>query len=909
MMSCLRNLFLFCTLIVYSLCEIRVDLNGEWKLEDANETISTSVVVPGSVHTALISNGIIGDPYFRFNDLEYRWIVYTNWTFSRIFSIPSNITSVSTVQLVCDGLDTVSTVFINGHRVGNSVNMFLRYIYNIGKFVNPGENTIRIEFESPVSYAAKQAAAHSQYNVPPACNPPEYQGFCHPNYIRKEQCSFSWDWGPAFAPVGIWRNISVELFQAAAIRDVTAIPILSNSKDINWSLNVTTYLETGSVSKAEGEIVISLPQLGVVNTTSVTLKSGSISTHNAHFDVPMAETWWPIGYGRQPLYVVSVMFSSASGEVSVKNVTIGFRTVQLIQDALPGKGNTFYFKINYQYIFLKGANWIPVDAFQERVTKDRLKNLFQSAIDANMNTLRVWGGGIYEKDEFYKLADESGILIWQDIMFACAMYPTGEDFLLTVDSEVEYQVRRLSKHPSVIAWGANNENEGALRENWYGTSSNFSLYKADYIKLYISTIRQRYLEQHTNVPIVSSSPSNGVETEKEGWVANNPKDPLYGDVHYYNYVDDCWNVSIYDTPRFASEYGYQSLPSFSAIKSVSNPEDWSYNSTFSLHRQHHPKGNSQMLSMIKKHFTIPETNDSVADYKNMIYLTQISQAMCIKIETEHYRRHQSDVDKNNNGMTRGALYWQLNDIWQAPTWASTEYEGKWKMLHYFAKDFFAPLLASGYIVDGHLYVYAISDLTDPLINATLVVKIWSWDSFTPLLVQNYKFNLKSQSSIMVLTVTSSEILSKAGCKSRNSCFFTFGVGRMASNKIETNPLYISSFFDAKGLVQDPYLQITKVVQEGNIFTIGIKSSAIAPFVWLDVGDIKGRFSRNGFLQLEPTVTVTFYAWEVVSLQTLEDSLTIQSLTSRKPTKVQPYNYMFMYFFYFFNLVTNVLFFT
>ncbi|XP_033097718.1 beta-mannosidase-like [Anneissia japonica] len=905
------HVLVYSTLIMYTVGEVKIDLNGKWILEDENGTISVTAVIPGSVHTALMSKGIIGDPYFRFNDLEYRWIVYTNWTFSRTFEISGGTGSLSTVLLVCDGLDTVSSVYINGQCVGKSDNMFLRYIYNIKKYVNPGNNTIKIKFESPVSYASKQAAAHQKYDVPPDCNPPEYQGFCHPNYIRKEQCSFSWDWGPAFAPVGIWRNISIELFQAAAIRDVVAIPISSSSPNITWSLNLTAYLETGSTSKSiKGTFVINIPELGIMKESSVVLKPESYPTHNILFDVPKAETWWPIGYGNQHLYMVSVKFTSMFGEVSTKNVTVGFRKVQLVQDALPGDtGNTFYFRINGQYIFMKGANWIPVDAFQERVTMERLENLFQSAVDANMNTLRVWGGGIYEKDEFYQLADEKGILIWQDMMFACAMYPTGDEFLSTVDKEVEYQVRRLSNHPSVVAWGANNENEGALRQNWYGTDSNFSLYKADYVKLYITTVRLRYLQQYNHVPILSSSPSNGVKTEQEGWVAKNPADPLYGDVHYYNYSEDCWNVSIYEKPRFASEYGYQSLPSFSAMANISESSDWEFNSNFSLHRQHHPKGNSQMLSMIKKHFTIPQPIDSVTDYKNMIYLTQISQAMCIKIETEHYRRHQSDLDKNNKGLTRGALYWQLNDIWQAPTWASTEYGGKWKMLHYFAKDFFEQVLASGFVVDGQLSVYVISDLVTPLVNAMLIVKIWSWDNFTPRLTQNITFDLEAQSSALVLSVDGGNILAKGGCKSWNACFFTFEV-MMENSTASANPLFISSFFDAEGLVQDPHLQIKKITQEAGTFMIEIESSSIAPFMWLDVGNIQGRFSQNGFIQLQPIVAVEFYAWEDVSLHRFQQALTLRSLTSKTTIRMLStfYDQVYVYVVYLLKLLINTFYF-
>ncbi|XP_033016272.1 beta-mannosidase isoform X3 [Lacerta agilis] len=589
------------------------------------------------------------------------------------------------------------------------------------------------------------------------------------------------------------------------------------------------------------------------------------------------ETWWPRGHGNQTGYNMTTTFIAEGGCKIEKLSKVYFRTIELVEEPIPGSpGLSFYFRINGLPIFMKGSNWIPADSFQDRVTSKRLRILLQSAVDANMNMLRVWGGGIYEQDEFYEICNELGIMIWQDFMFAVALYPTDHSFLDSVRAEITHQVKRLKSHPSVILWSGNNENEAAIAYNWFSIpSTKKSVYADDYVTLYVKNIREIVLAEDETRPFITSSPTNGVESAKEGWLAHAPYDTHFGDNHYYNYVSDCWDWTTFPRTRFASEYGFQSWPSFSALAQVSSEEDWSYVSNFSLHRQHHAHGNDQMLNQAALHFKLPQEGNPLKNFKHSIYLTQIMQAQCIKSQTEFYRRSQSEII-NGEGRTMGALYWQLNDIWQAPSWASLEYGGKWKMLHYFAQRFFAPLLPVAYEDKGALYIYGISDLhTD--YELTLRVSLHDWGLTEPVCtLAKEGVLIKGGAAVPIYKEPISDLLKRCGNCTRQSCVVTLSLEGEEELSSPSNYHFLSSLKDAVGL-KNPQL-LASVSQEGDQFQIILEATAIAPFVWLDAGNIPGRFSDNGFLLTEKRRVILFYPWETTSAKELEKSLSLTSLT-------------------------------
>ncbi|XP_010639888.1 beta-mannosidase [Fukomys damarensis] len=756
--------------------------------------------------------------------------------------------------------------------------MFRRYSFDITS-VARDVNSLELRFQSAVLYAAQRSRAHAGYPVPPACPPLVQKGECHVNFIRKEQCSFSWDWGPSFPTQGIWRDVSIEAYNLCHLTHFTFTPVYDNTAQV-WSVEIESAFDIVSSKPVHGQVVVAIPKLQTQQTYSLELQPGERIVElsvkiNKNITV---ETWWPHGHGDQTGYNMTVLFELDGGlhiEKSAK--TVYFRTVELVEEPIEGSpGLSFYFQVNGFPIFLKGSNWIPADAFQERVTPDVLRLLLQSAVDVNMNALRVWGGGIYEQDAFYELCDELGIMVWQDFMFACALYPADQGFLDSVRAEVAYQVRRLKPHPSVILWSGNNENEGLLAVNWFQVPpSDLDTCVKDYVRLYVANIREVILEGDKSRPFVASSPSNGAETIAEGWVAKDPNSNHYGDVHFYNYNSDCWDWTVFPKARFVSEYGYQSWPSFSTLEKVSGKEDWSYNSTFTRHRQHHADGNEEMLRQAALHFRLPQGPDPVRTFRDTLYLTQVMQAQCVKTETEFYRRSRSEIVAGE-GHTMGALYWQLNDIWQAPSWASLEYGGKWKMLHYFARHFFAPLLPVGFEGEDVIHIHGVSDLHEDR-NVTLTLTVHSWRSLKPVCVQAMgSLVLKAGTTARLYSEPVGHLLSRCGNCTRRGCVLSFYLSAGSELVSPVSYHFLSSLKDAEGLLK---ARITAAIsQQGDTFAFELETSAVAPFVWLDVGSIPGRFSDNGFLMTEKTRTVLFHPWAPTSKSDLEQSFRVTSLT-------------------------------
>uniref|UniRef100_A0A8D2KZJ9 Beta-mannosidase n=1 Tax=Varanus komodoensis TaxID=61221 RepID=A0A8D2KZJ9_VARKO len=841
-------------------------LRGSWRLSNGNGSLELPGGVPGCVHTALLQQGLIQDPYYRFNDLAYKWISLDNWTYDRKFETPFNASMWQKVSLVFEGLDTVAQIVVNNVTIGRTDNMFNRYSFDITDVLEK-INVIEVHFLSAVWYAEKQSELHQAYRVPPECPPPVQKGQCHVNFIRKEQCSFSWDWGPSFPTQGIWKDVRIEAYNLCRLVYFSVTPHYAQNLQL-WSLEIESVFDVVSNKSVGGLVMVSIPELQTWQALPVQLhpEEGVITLLINISKSVALETWWPRGHGNQTGYNMTATFILEGGYKIEKFSKVYFRTVELIEEPIPGSpGLSFYFRINGLPIFMKGSNWIPADSFQDRVTSKMLRLLLQSAADANMNILRVWGGGIYEQDEFYDICDELGIMIWQDFMFACALYPTDQSYLDSVKAEITHQVKRLKSHPSIILWSGNNENEAAIAFNWFSVPPvKRNIYSRDYVTLYVNNIQEIVLAEDKSRPFITSSPTNGLESAKEGWLAKNPYDTHFGDTHYYNYRTDCWNWTTYPRARFASEYGFQSWPSFSTLAEVSAEEDWSYGSNFSLHRQHHAEGNEQMLQQAALHFKLPQNTTPLKHFQQTIYLTQIMQAQCIKSETEFYRRSQSEII-NGEGRTMGALYWQLNDIWQAPSWASLEYGGKWKMLHYFAQNFFAPLLPVAFEDEDVLYIYGVSDLHA---DYELTLRV----SGSPVCtLAKEGVIIKAGSAVPIYKEPISDLLKRCGNCTRQSCVITFCLDGENKPSSPVNYHFLSSLKDAISNL------IASISQEGEQFQLVLETRAIAPFVWLAVGNIPGRFNNNGFLLTEKRKLVLFYPWEATSVKELEKSLSLTSL--------------------------------
>ncbi|KAI5741410.1 hypothetical protein M8J76_013313 [Diaphorina citri] len=855
MLKVLSAFFLVSGLKEYS-CR-NLDLSkAEWTVTNANKSIHIPASVPGGIYSDLISAQVIPhDIFYRFNDVHVRWVAHDDWVYTTSFTESQTEYQV----LVLSGVDTISSIYINGRFLGNTSNMFVEYFFDVKPYLKE-QNTVTVRIYSPISEALRLSHSLS-HNVPPDCTPPQFNGECHVNLLRKMQASFAWDWGPAFPSMGIWKKVSLQCYNNLSLQHVSTNVY---ETDQAWRVDISAFLHTSmSVRHVSMEVkmdgTLNVEERLVYTDTSMEVKKDETNTQEDVVIVKkrmfvkknLVKLWWPNGYGDQPLYNLNVLITYKDFKLS-ETVTIGFRTVRLVQDPVPNnKGLTFYFLVNNVPIFAKGSNYIPAHILPEQSANlSTVNRLLYSAYLSHTNMIRVWGGGLYESDMFYALCDKYGILVWQDMMFACATYPTTGEFLQSVSTEITQQVRRLQNHPCIAIWAGNNENEVALRQNWYSTSWNESLYFEEYRELYVQTIRSIVTKEDPTREYVTSSPSNGKLSEKENFIADNPYDPLYGDTHTYNYFVNTWVPSSYPVPRFCSEYGFQSLPSHSALAQVSRPEDLTNLTTaFMTHRQHQPMGNVYLVLLIERQMDLPKKDPSM---RTLIYYTQINQAWSIKTETELYRRHRSILNPDGTGLTMGALYWQLNDVWQAPSWSSIEFSGRWKMLHFYSVKFFAPFIISPTLSlpSNNLTLTLVNDNLTNVDDVVLHVYIYRWNSMAPIKhLKKFYTVKKACSEIAWILPMTAEMKGYT----LDEIFIRTTVTDSAEKPVtHDNFLFPTSLRRASKLMKPANVTIKSIRQlQSDQYEIHLKSDNIALFVWLEldlprVDETLVYFSDNGF---------------------------------------------------------------
>lgn len=883
---------------------VTFSLDGQWTAVNTNKSIKISATVPGGIYTDLKRSGVIGEPYYGFNDVRYEWVGRENWTFSRSFDVPDELLKQERVVLVAHGIDTVCKVKLNGVVLFDADNMYVRYITDVKDVLQSTNNVIRVICESPVMYALRkhEEQVRSSYPVYPLCPPSVQNGQCHVNYIRKMPCSFSWDWGPSFPSTGIWKPIELQGYSGVVIRDILVAPHLKDPrrKSARWILNVTVFYDSSMSEISNGTAWVSLDGIALLSKP-VTLKTRTAREARQDFSVVIpeemnVERWWPSGYGDQKLYSLNVTIS-VNGQTATKTARFGFRTVEINQDytGTVVDGTEFYFEINGVPIYAKGSNWIPADSFPERATDEYVRDLLLSTKEANMNMLRVWGGGVYETDYFYDLADELGILIWQDMMFAVSLYPVNTEFLQSVATEVQQQVRRLHRHPSIIVWAANNENEQAIASAWWPQMLlRLYQYRKDYRTLYIETMMPVIQREDKSRPFLSSSPSNGIMTSNKTWISSNPNSLYNGDMHYYNYLSNAWEPETIPISRFVSEHGLQSYPSRETMLRAMPSSMIKYPFPIVLqHRQHQRFGDIYVKHGISAHFKVNGfilaswIKDTSKAYDMVSYLSQINQAMGMKTAAETLRRWRSFIGPKGQGHNMGFLYWQLNDIWQAPSWASIEYGGRWKMVHYFAKKFFSPVIVVPYIfhVNGKLRVFVVNDKLEPVNGAVLSITQYMWGAFTPIATTTVNVTLAAAASTDVYSKKMQDEWRRDVCDP-STCFLWFTL----TDPLSRTTLAPDTFLlpnEPKYLAVSPAtIHVTSVsgptsstsMPGFKVFDVQLQTDNIALFVWLNAHNVSGHFSDNGFLLKDPRTTVQFYTRQNVTADDLEDILTVKSLT-------------------------------
>ncbi|MEM9710087.1 MAG: glycoside hydrolase family 2 protein [Pseudomonadota bacterium] len=624
-----------------------IDLSGAWRLRDAAGEHEAEIALPGDAISALFEAGVIPDPYWGRNEYKCGWIAERDWTMTRKFDLET-----TDFDLVLDQVDTVAQVRINGTLVMDANNAFRRYRVDASHALKVGTNEIEIAFPSSVRVAAERQAAQPFF-VPFRA---ENSRIPNPNMLRKPQCDYGWDWNIALAPFGIYGDMRLEPKEALRIE---RLAVSQSHGAERASVTVTVHV----VGDGLGDLEVTFDG----ERRSFNLAGPGPAT--ATFGVIDPKLWWPNGQGEQPLYTLTATLGSQT-----ETRRIGLREITLQHD-LDEVGARFTIEVNGRPVFAKGANWIPADALPGRVTTEKTRDLLQSAADANMNMIRIWGGGRYEPNWFYEICDELGLMVWQDFMFACALYPSDDDFLSEVEGEVRETVARLHHHPCLALWCGDNENVGAL--GWFEESlRDRDRYLAAYDRLNYA-IERSLKETDPAANWWPSSPSRGRLDFGDGW-----HDDTSGDMHFWSVWHEGRDFDHYRdvAPRFCSEFGFQSYPSIDQIRSFAAPKDFNIAAPVFESHQKNPGGNARIAETMFRYFRFPE------GFENFVYLSQVQQALAIKTAVTHWR--------SLKPRCQGALIWQLNDTWPVCSWSSLDYGGGWKLLHHAAKAFFAPTLAT-----------------------------------------------------------------------------------------------------------------------------------------------------------------------------------------------------------------------
>ncbi len=770
-----------------------LDLAGQWLLSEESGGTVVLMTMPGDGIDALCQAGAIPDPYFGRNEYGLRWICQRDWIVKRSFEV-DRVDQVLVVSM----LDTVAEIAVNGVLVLASDNMFRSYRIDLSEALKVGHNDIAITFRSPAVEAARRQAAQ-RYFVPfSANNTPIHNG----NMLRKPSCDFGWDWNIALATFGVYGDLYLE----PAISDRISSVVVTQSHTPGRAV-----VTIDAAVDGDGEVAFDLAGVAVVARVVEGRAVASLVIDDPRL-------WWPAGQGVQVLHDLTVTLGP-----HVVTRRIGLRSAELVTEK-DAAGLGFKVRINGRDVFCKGANWIPQDALAGRINPADTRGLLQSAVDANMNMLRVWGGGRYEADWFYDLCDELGLMVWQDFMFSCHIYPADEVFLADVAIEVRENAQRLHHHASLVLWCGDNELIGAL--TWFPeTRANRDLYLVGYDRL------NRTIEQALKAAVPGavwwpSSPSPGPMDFGDAW-----HDDSKGDMHFWSVWHEGRDFDHYRdvSPRFCSEFGFQSYPSMNVIRKFANPVDFNIAAPVMESHQKNAGGNARIAETMFRYFRFP------VDFENFVYLSQVQQGLAIKTAVTHWRSLKPHC--------MGTLIWQLNDTWPVCSWASLDHGGGWKLLHHMSQAFYKPIFVSAVPVKNGIELRAVND-TAALVTLTVNAVAVAMDGTTRDLVRQ-TLPVGPEAAVMVVRVPSGAL------HKGEMLAYVWATGdtRLGGDVFAPKPYKTYDLLPAN---------VTKCLKEvDGCFEITLAAEALALFVALE-SDQPGRFSNNA-VTLFPghPVTLTF----------------------------------------------------
>ena len=827
-------------------------LIDNWSFKASNDSVWLKASVPGTIHTDLMANGIIEDPYYRLNERKIQWVDKKDWIYQTTFNLNNQEFNRQNHELNFKGLDTYANVYLNDSIILKSNNMHRTYIVNVKEYLLKGANVLRIVLESPIKKGLELYDA-LDYVLPVSANDQaetgEVPGGKRINvHTRKAAYHYGWDWGPRLVTSGIWRPITMRSWDDFRICDFI----------INTSLNgdVATIMAQIEIESSFDNINTLLELKlddTIISSSKLRIQKGK-QQYSIPIKIDKPELWWPNGLGKQHLYNIKADLKRKE-IVSTVSKNFGIRNIALISDSALRQPN-FYFEVNGTPTFAKGVNYIPQDVFLPRVSNSDYQRILQAAKDANMNMIRVWGGGVYEDDRFYELCDSLGLMVWQDFMFACAMYPGDDGFLENVKKEAIDNVKRLSQHPSIALWCGNNEVLAAWKRwGWEQTANKeqspkvaqqiWHSYDTLFHKILPSIVRQ----YHKEVDYWASSPS-----ASEGL----PEEYSHGDTHYWGVWWGKEPFQNFNTKisSFMSEYGFQSFPEYASFKKYAENQDKSIYSEVMNAHQRSSIGNSTIEEYLKRNYRKP------IDFEAQLYMSQLLQAEGIQMGIEAHRR--------NKERCMGSLYWQLNDCWPGASWSSIDYYGKWKALHYKVKESFAPVIVSYEFVDDNLQISVVSDLTTSFQGA-LNITLSEFKGIEEILNWTQKVNLAPNESKVVLTIPKDGLP-----KAKNQLYTYLQLALRDENGIRASKnIYFKPFKEL--VLPRPNLSFETEYDKSNVLYLTVKSDYFAKGVHVTC-DGDQNFSDNFFdMPINGKKTVSIQLDPLTDIDAIINSIQVRSL--------------------------------
>lgn len=825
-----------------------LEINSGWQFSEAGKDEWLDAKVPGCVHTDLLNHKIIEDPYYRLNEHDMQWIDKKDWEYKTTLQVDEEIMERKRIVLNFKGLDTYTDVYINDQLILKADNMFRGWEAECKDKLQIGENTLRIYFHSPIKkgldiYDNYPYIVQSSANDLAKIGQVPGEKWVSP-HVRKAPYHFGWDWGPRLVTSGIWEPVFLEAWNTAILKNI-------HTRQISLSDEKATLMSVFEIEAEGNETAVLTVKIDgeEIKSKNISLKEGT-HAYEVEFDIDKPKRWWTNGLGEAYLYK---LVGSLETNTTIDNYehTLGLRTVELVREN-DDIGRSFYFRLNGKPVFMKGANYIPNDVFLDRVSPEKYEHIIKSAADCHFNMLRVWGGGIYEKETFYNLCDKYGILVWQDFMFACNMYPGHPEFLESVKHEAEYNVRRLRNHPSIALWCGNNEILGA----WFGWGWKEENEEAqpEGAKAMWQAYKDIFLE-------VLPGAVEAHDPDRQYWASS----PQAGDTIKTNKVDGDehdWRIWFQDVPfityhdgaaRFVSEYGFQSFPELKTVKKYTTPDDYDINSEVMKSHQRSFIGNGAIKRYMDNYYRNPK------DFESFLYVGLLLQAEGIKTGIEGHRI--------NMPVTMGSLYWQLNDVWPVASWSSIDYYGNWKALQYFTRKAFAPICAVPDTKTEDLLIYTVSDKFE--------------DKQAQLKLRILDFNGKelwSNSSDVTIKANTSNIVFSQPLKSLLK-------GINTKETVLSTQLYVgdeviyetTTYFEAAKDLNFPVPELQAEIshtEEG--YTITVYTDKLAKNVYLSYDEAEGEFSDNYFDLLPgESRTVEFKTTETID--NLKDKILARNL--------------------------------